>query len=162
MLTNEIKMNCKEFKRVSVLFIDNEISDDLKTSADIHLVNCNSCNSYFQNLNQIYSEAENLVKGKKTDQFFYTRLRARLDIDLSLSKKGFRQISYYLQPAFYILIGFTLLLSVLVISGNKNSKQLVTPSISIQTNNSEEQDYLKTIAMNEQTFEEDYINIIEK
>lgn len=162
MITKESKMNCKEFKNISLLFIDNELTEKLKSSATYHLSMCESCSSYVQNINSIYSEACNQLKDKKTDAYFYTRLKARMESQISFSRKGFRQISYYLQPAFYTLIAFTLLLSVLMFTGNIKNKQQTNSSALIQLNNSDEQDYLKTIAMNDQTFEEDYINIIEK
>lgn len=162
MITNEFKMNCKAFKNISLLFIDNELSEELKCSATDHLLTCESCKTYVQNINALYSETNNLLKDKKTDLYFYTRLKVRMESEISYSKKGFRQISYYLQPAFYTLIAFTLLLSILMLTGNIKNKQQTISSSFAQTTNSDEQDYMKTIAMNDKTFEEDYINIIDK
>ena len=155
-------MNCKKFKNISLLFIDNELSGELKTFATNHLSTCESCKFYVQNLNRVYSIAETISKDIKTDQYFYTRLKARMESDLSYAKKGFRQISYYLQPAFYILIAFTIFLAVLIVTSNIKNKEQVNTISFVQSKNTDEHDYLKTIAMNEQTFEEDYINIIDK
>ena len=155
-------MNCKEFKSISLLFIDNELTEEIKSSANNHLSACESCSSYVQYINSIYSEADTLLKDKRTDMYFYTRLKARMESELSFSNKGYRQISFYLQPAFYTLIVFTLLLSLIIITGNVKNKQQNNTSTLAQSNNSEDSNYLKTTAMNEQTFEEDYLKIINK
>ena len=85
-----------------------------------------------------------------------------METETVIVRKPFQRISYYLQPALYTLIVFTLLLSVVMISSSvKNRQQTVSSTIS-QSTNADEQDYLKTIAMNDQTFEEEYINIINK
>jgi hypothetical protein len=162
MITNEINMNCREFKNITLLFIDRELSDELNVAAENHLSTCKSCSLYIQTLNTIYSETAKVLTEKKTDSYFYTRLIARMESDASYSGKRFRHLSYYLQPAFYTLFAFTILFSVLMITGSIKNKQQTITAVVLQNTSSEEQDYLKTIAMNDQTFEEDYINIIEK
>jgi hypothetical protein len=154
-------MKCKEFKNISLLFIDNELSEELKSSAIDHLSSCDACKLYIQHINSIYSKAENIIKNKKTDLYFYTRLKARMELETAYKRKGIQQLSYYIQPAFYILIAFTLFFSILIISGNIKNKQQTDPTITL-ANTTDEQDYIKAIAMNEQTFEEDYINMINK
>lgn len=155
-------MNCKEFKNISLLFIDNELAAEAKSSATEHLSGCESCSSYVTKINSIYSKTNNILKDKKTELYFYTRLKARIESELSVSGKKIPSISFYLKPAFYTLIAFTLLLSILLVTGNVKTKQQAINAVALQTNNSDEQEYLKTIAMNEPTFEEDYLNIIDK
>jgi hypothetical protein len=162
MIINELKMNCTEFKQISLLFIDNELTEDIQSSASAHLSECTACSAYQKSMSLVYSEANNLLKDKKTSPFFYTRLKARMQKEIATSGKKIAQISYYLKPAFYTLIVFTLLLSILLLSGNVKSTQQSISPIAVQTTNSDEQDYLKTIAMNDQTFEEEYLNILEK
>jgi hypothetical protein len=162
MFINELKMNCTEFKHISLLFIDNELSEEIKSIASAHLTECASCSSYLKNMSSVYSATNNLLQDKKADLFFYTRLKARMEQELAPAGKKLTQISYYLKPAFYSLIAFTILLSVLLLSGNVKTKQQVISPVAIQTSNTEEQDYLKTIAMNDKSFEEEYINILEK
>jgi len=155
-------MNCKEFKNISLLFIDNDLAEEIKSSAKEHLSNCESCSSYITKMNSLYSETNNLLINKKTDVYFYTRLKVKMESELSVYGNTIPQISHYLKPAFFTLIIFTIILSFLLVTGNLKTNKQVISAISIQINMSDDQDYMKTVAMNEQTFEEDYIKIIDK
>jgi hypothetical protein len=155
-------MNCREFKKNSLLFIDNELTEEIKSSIQDHLFSCEACSTYLNRINSIYSQTQSFSMHQKADQYFYTRLRARMESEKFNPIAAFRQISYYLKPAFYTLLAFTLFLSFLVISSNIKIKQKANNSVTVQTNNSEEQIYLSTVAMNDATLEDDYLKIIDK
>jgi predicted anti-sigma-YlaC factor YlaD len=162
MITKPLKMNCRELKKISLLYLDKELSEADNSSAEVHLSGCKSCSAYIHEIEALYSKAPEILSEVKTDTYFYTRLKARMEADISYSLQRYPRISYYLKPAFYTLLAFTLLLSVVMISGSISNKQQTVAATTIQSTSTDEQDYLKTIAMNDQTFEEDYINMINK
>jgi hypothetical protein len=155
-------MNCKDFKKNILPFIDDELPEQLQSNLAQHLSECSTCNAYFQNISSVYSQTGTLLNNISTDAYFYTRLKARMENESGISVKLIPRLSYLLKPAFYTLFAFTLLLSVLLITGNLNSSQQTNTVQTSQNINSEDQDYIKTIAMNDQTFEEEFINTIDK
>jgi hypothetical protein len=160
MNTKQQKMKCSDFNIISLQFLDQELADDVKIAAQAHLSSCTTCASYLNRIDSIYSQTGNVLTGITSNPYFYSRLKARMEADTVIARKPFFRLSYYLQPALYLLIGFTILISVVMISSTAKNKQLNTSTTLVQPAGNDEQEYLQTLAFNDQTFEEAYLNLI--
>jgi hypothetical protein len=100
-------MNCKEFKKRIIPYIENNLNESDYDNFVQHIENCNSCKILLEKIKESY-DFTNLKASNIEDPFFYTRLVQKLENRSTENHTILKTLNRRLQPVYItalILIG---------------------------------------------------------
>jgi predicted anti-sigma-YlaC factor YlaD len=99
-------MQCKNAKRKLSALIDGELAPSLREEVQDHLASCGACRQAFEGLSQTWEMIRTVPPASKPAPYLYTRIRARLDAEESVSPIGFwRRLVVPLTSAVVVALG---------------------------------------------------------
>lgn len=141
------KMKTKCIHKDLIFYLDNELSEEKRTSVEKHLEECADCRSFLVFLKDEMQIIEQ-EKNPEASPFFFTRLSARLDKRPQIKPQGLWV--RFAQPAFFSVMLIAGIYGGLRLGSNASSGMINTGSTStIQLMNDFEAEPIESFLLNE-------------
>lgn len=97
-------MKCKAVHKQLIFFIDNELEAGLQQQVENHLQSCKSCRRAYEKMKESYALWDK-ANGIKADNFYYTRLKAKMQNQAPTARPSHPRVLSPLLIAASIVVG---------------------------------------------------------